>query len=209
MSAAPSPLPFLAPERITGLVLAGGLGTRMGGVDKGLVDWQGRPLALHALDRLRPQVGALAVNANRHAAAYAAFGVPVWADSVAGHPGPLAGFLAGLEQARTEWLLTVPCDTPRFPADLARRLGEAALAQGAGLAIAAAPEGGALRPQPVFCLMHATLRDALARFVAGGGRKVGQWVASEGGVAVPFDRPGDAGAFANANTPQDLQALGP
>ncbi|MFT4266735.1 MAG: molybdenum cofactor guanylyltransferase MobA [Xenophilus sp.] len=198
----------MKPEHITGLVLAGGLGTRMGGADKGLVDWQGRPLAAHALERLRPQVGALAVNANRHPDAYAAFGVPVWADPVPGHPGPLAGFLAGLTHCRTEWLLTVPCDTPRFPPDLARRLGQAALERGARIATAAAAEGGAMRPQPVFCLMHASLREALARHLAGGGRRVGQWATACGGVTVPFDRPGDAGGFANVNTPQDLRALG-
>ncbi|WP_038215844.1 molybdenum cofactor guanylyltransferase MobA [Xenophilus azovorans] len=198
----------MKPEHITGLVLAGGLGTRMGGADKGLVPWQGRPLAVHALERLRPQVGALAINANRHQSAYATFGVPVWPDTVAGHPGPLAGFLAGMAQARTDWLLTVPCDTPRFPPDLARRLGEAVLGEGADLAVAAALEDGTMRPQPVFCLMRTSLHASLARFVAGGGRKVGQWVAECHGLVVPFDRPGDAGAFANANTPQDLQALG-
>ncbi|WP_399677963.1 molybdenum cofactor guanylyltransferase MobA [Xenophilus sp.] len=198
----------MKPEQITGLVLAGGLGTRMGGADKGLVPWQGRPLAVHALERLRPQVGALAINANRHQDAYAAFGVPVWADTVAGQPGPLAGFLAGMAQARTDWLLTVPCDTPRFPSDLARRLGEAVLIEGADLAVAAAPEHGTMRPQPVFCLMRTSLHASLARFVAGGGRKVGRWVAECHGLTVPFDRPDDAGAFANANTPEDLQALG-
>jgi len=203
----------IAPHDITGLLLAGGRGMRMGGVDKGLQPFHGEPLALHALRRLRPQVGRCAVNANRHLEAYAAFGVPVWPDSLAGHPGPLAGFLAGLERCETPWLLTVPCDTPRFPLDLAARLARAAIDDDAEVAVAFAPDPEAagapmLRAQPVFCLLRASLYDSLARFVAEGGRKVGAWTALHRCASAPFDRPGDApGAFFNANTPAELHAL--
>ena len=117
---------------ITGLVLAGGRGSRMGGVDKGLQNFRGLPLALHTLMRLQMQVGATMVNANRNLAAYEAFGAPVWPDVLADYAGPLAGFLTGLERCETPWLLTVPCDTPLFPVDLAQRLAHAACREGAG-----------------------------------------------------------------------------
>src|SRR4051812_8903666 len=98
----------------------------MGGVDKGLQNFGGMPLALVTLMRLQPQVGEILVNANRNLAAYESFGVPVWPDALADYAGPLAGFLTGLEHCETPWLMTVPCDTPRFPPDLAERLAEAA-----------------------------------------------------------------------------------
>lgn len=207
--------PAIAPADITGLVLAGGRGTRMGGVDKGLQLLQGEPLAAHAVQRLRPQVGGVLINANRNFAAYEALGVPVFADSVPDHPGPLAGMLSGLEHCPTPWLLTVPCDTPRFPPDLAARLAEALAVDSnhARIAMASAPETGpdgrtVLRPQPVFCLVHIELRDSLRRFVEDGGRKVGAWTAQHGAVIIPFDRPGDApDAFFNANTLAELQTL--
>ncbi len=116
-------------REITGLVLAGGRGSRMGGADKGLQKFNGTPLALHALMRLQMQegqhIGELMINANRNLGAYEAFGVPVWPDTLSDYAGPLAGFLTGLERAETPFLLTVPCDTPRFPLDLAQRLAEA------------------------------------------------------------------------------------
>ncbi|MBL8362124.1 MAG: molybdenum cofactor guanylyltransferase MobA [Rubrivivax sp.] len=189
---------------ITGVVLAGGRGTRMGGVDKGLQPWHGRPLALHALERLAPQVGALLVNANRHLDAYAAFGVPVCPDATGDHAGPLAGWLAALQACRTPWLVTVPCDSPNFPLDLAGRLAAAVSAEGASLAMAACVEGGDLRTQPVFCLLRASLKDSLARYLAEGGRKVDRWTAQHGCVTVTF---ADGAAFANANTVEELQRL--
>lgn len=203
---------FIAPADITGLLLAGGRGSRMGGVDKGLQPFNGEPLALHAIRRLAPQVGPLMVNANRNLAEYEAFGVPVWRDSLADYPGPLAGFLAGLEHCTTPWLLTVPCDTPLFPPDLAARLAEAAVAGQADIAMAVAPEsvedGTALRPQPVFCLLRASLRDSLIAYTTAGGRKVHAWISQHRTVQVPFDRPGDApDAFFNANTLTELHAL--
>lgn len=202
-----------APD-ITGVVLAGGRGSRMGGVDKGLQPFRGRPLAHHALLRLQPQVGALMVNANRHLPAYADFGVPVWPDGLADFPGPLAGFLTGLQHCTTGWMLTVPCDTPLFPLDLARRLAQAADAAHADVAVAAAPEtdqangATALRRQPVFCLMRTTLQGSLHDYLEGGGRKIGTWLAQHACAQAAFDQPGDAAhAFDNANTLAQLQAL--
>jgi len=205
---------MIAPTDITGLVLAGGQGTRMGGTDKGLQLLGGMPLALHALRRLQPQVGNVLINANRNRATYEAFGVPVCEDTVPGFAGPLAGFLAGLAQCRTPWLLTVPCDTPLFPTDLAIRLASAAADQDADIALPLAPGGddaradAPLRPQPVFCLLRASLHDSLARYIAGGGRKVGAWAAQHRCARVPFNQPGDdARAFFNANTLDELRQL--
>ena len=124
-------------EDITGLVLAGGRGIRMGGVDKGLQNHRGIPLALHALLRLQAQVGQTMLNANRNLGAYESFGVPVWPDTSADYPGPLAGVLAGLERCETPYLVTVPCDTPNFPDDLVARLAEALQAEDAEIAMAA------------------------------------------------------------------------
>ena len=194
----------IAREDITGLVLAGGLGSRMGGVDKGLQNHQGTPLAQHALLRLRPQVGALMLSANRHLSDYEAMGVPVWTDSVEGYAGPLAGLLTGLEHASTEWLVTVPCDTPNFPEDLVARLAAAASAEGADLAMAVTHEEGRVRRQPVFCLVRTRLRDSLAAYLAAGDRKFGAWTAQHQTAEVLFN---DATAFFNANTPEDLRKL--
>ena len=207
--------PAIATGDITGLVLAGGRGSRMGGVDKGLQSFNGTPLALHAVMRLAPQVGEIMVNANRNLSAYESFGVPVWPDGLADYAGPLAGFLTGLERCETPYLLTVPCDTPLFPLDLASRLSAALVANDAEIAMVSAPEpaegpGGApaLRAQPVFCLLNATLLESLVRFTQAGGRKIDTWTAHHRTVMVPFDRPGDApDAFFNANTLAELHAL--
>lgn len=202
MPAGPALLPV---EAITGLVLAGGRGSRMGGVDKGLQDHRGQPLALHALRRLAPQVGRLMVNANRHLEAYAAMGVPVWPDALPDYPGPLAGFLAGLAHLDTPWMVTVPCDTPHFPADLVARLARAAVAQDAEIVLASTREAdGSLQPQPVFCLLHATLRERLAQATAAGERKIDRWAKRQRWAEVVFD---DADAFFNANTLAELQSL--
>lgn len=191
-------------EQITGLVLAGGRGTRMGGVDKGLQTFQGVPLAQHALQRLAPQVGALMVNANRHLDAYAAMGVPVHADALAEYPGPLAGLAAGLAHCGTPWLASVPCDSPNFPADLVARLAEAVAREQAEIALAACIEDGALRLQPVFCLVDVRLRPSLLAYLQSGQRKVERWAAQHRSVQVLFD---DATAFFNANTLADLALL--
>jgi molybdopterin-guanine dinucleotide biosynthesis protein A len=191
-------------SQITGLVLAGGRGSRMGGVDKGLQTHLGMPLAMHALLRLGPQVGELMINANRNLGAYESLGVPVWPDALPDYPGPLAGFLTGLERCETAFLATVPCDSPNFPEDLVARLGAELDAQDAELAMAATHEGGELRPQPVFCLMRASVLESLIRFTTAGGRKIDAWTATLSTVAVPFD---DAQAFVNANTLAELRQL--
>ncbi len=191
-------------EHITGLILAGGRGSRMGGVDKGLQSHLGIPLALHAMQRLSPQVGAVMISANRHLDAYASFGVPVWADAMADHPGPLAGFLAGLEHCITPYLATVPCDTPNFPTDLVARLAAGLSAKDAQIAVAATRDGDGLQVQPVFCLMACSLKDSLSDFIASGQRQVERWAALHLCATVVFD---DAAAFINANTAQELHRL--
>ena len=194
----------IARNDITGLVLAGGRASRMGGVDKGLQNHQGMPLAMHALMRLTPQVGELMINANRNLGAYESMGVPVWPDPLSDYPGPLAGLLAGLEHCETPYLVTVPCDTPNFPADLVERLA-AALTEGeADIAMAASSEQGELRTQPVFCLLKSTLIEDLVAYLHGGERKIDRWTARHRCVVVPFD---DAAAFFNANTVDELQAV--
>jgi molybdopterin-guanine dinucleotide biosynthesis protein A len=197
------------PSEITGVVLAGGRGSRMGGVDKGLQNFNGMPMALHTLLRLQVQVGDAMINANRNLSAYEAFGVPVWPDGLADYAGPLAGFLTGLERCETPWLVTVPCDTPLFPTDLVARLAEAAAREDADIAMAAAPEeDGQLRAQPVFCLLRVELLESLVRFTQGGGRKIDAWTAQHRTALVPFDAPGDVpNAFFNANTLAELHRL--
>lgn len=192
-------------HEITGLILAGGRGSRMGGVDKGLQYHQGAPLALHALMRLGPQVGSVMINANRNLSAYEALEVPVVPDTTPDFAGPLAGMLTGLENCDTPWLVTVPCDSPLFPMDLVQRLAEAAEREGAELAMATAPEeDGHQRPQPVFCLMSVDCIESLTSFLNGGGRKIDQWTATRRMALVDFD---DAQAFRNANTLEELHRL--
>lgn len=203
----------ISPQEITGLILAGGRGSRMGGVDKGLQNFNGMPLALHTLMRLGPQVESVMVNANRNLSAYESFGASVWPDASADFAGPLSGFLVGLERAETPYVLTVPCDTPRLPLDLAERLAEALLREDADIAMAAAPETDAhgqtqVRTQPVFCLMKIELSESLVKFTHAGGRKIDTWTAQHKTVIVPFDAEGDDPlAFANVNTLTELQAL--
>jgi molybdopterin-guanine dinucleotide biosynthesis protein A len=190
-------------DAVTGLVLAGGRGTRMGGVDKGLQTHLGVPLAQYALERLQPQVGALMLNANRNLAAYRAMGVPVWPDEIPEYPGPLAGMLAGLTHCSTPYLVTVPCDTPNFPVDLVARLAEGLEIDGE-MATAYTQEADGPRAQPVFCLMKASLRDGLNAFIRSGERKTGLFAAQHHSTRVVFH---DPGAFANANTLDELADL--
>ena len=195
-------------QDITGLILAGGRGSRMGGADKGLENHHGVPMAMHALLRLAPQVGRVMINANRNLGAYESMGVPVWPDSLPDYAGPLAGFLSGLEHCEAPYLVTVPCDSPLFPADLVQRLALALTAAGAEIAMAATREGtGAqarLQVQPVFCLLKTGLLESLVRFTQTGQRKIDKWTALHRCVEVPFD---DPQAFANANTTAELQQL--
>ena len=204
---------MIEPQDITGLILAGGRGSRMGGADKGLQNFNGMPMALYTLLRLQPQVGAVIINANRNLGAYESFGVPVWPDVLEDYAGPLAGFLTGLERCETPYLVTVPCDTPNFPSDLVVRLAQALDRQQADIAMAAAPETGkdgqrVVRSQPVFCLLRAELMESLAEFTRQGGRKIDAWTAQHQSVLVPFDTPADdPRAFVNANTASELQQL--
>jgi len=200
-------------SEITGLILAGGRGSRMGGVDKGLQNFNGMPMALHTLMRLQMQVGQVMINANRNLAAYESFGAEVWPDVLADYAGPLAGFLTGLERCETPYLVTAPCDTPRFPLDLVARLAEAMDREQAEIAMAAAPEKDEqgevkVRTQPVFCLLRIELLESLVQFTQGGGRKIDAWTAQHKTVVVPFNTPGDDPlAFANANTLAELKQL--
>ena len=196
-------------EDITGLLLAGGRGSRMGGVDKGLQSHQGMPMALYTLLRLQQQVGTCLINANRNLAAYEAMGAPVWPDTLnEDFAGPLAGMLAGLEHCETQWMVTVPCDSPNFPEDLVGRLAQAAAAEGADIAMAATREAGpdasGIQKQPVFCLMRSHLLESLMAFLDSGQRKIDRWTAQHRCAVVVFD---DAAAFFNANTLDDLRSL--
>jgi len=190
-------------EAITGLILAGGRGQRLGGVDKGLQPWRGRPLVDHALARLAPQVSEVMISANRNAPAYASRVTRVLADASDDFPGPLAGILAGLRAATTPWLAVVPCDSPCLPTDLVERLAQG-LAGAPGAVVQRKHGDGALRLEPVCCLLSSALADDLARHLAEGGRKVEGWL-SRHATPVLFERPEDAAAFANINTLADLE----
>ncbi len=185
-------------EDITGLVLAGGPGSRLGGVDKGLQNHDGIPLALHALLRLQQQVGAVMISANRNLSAYESMGVPVWPDSMDGYIGPMAGLLTGIEHAETGWLVTVPCDALDFPENLVESLAEVAAAQDAEMAIAASSENGQLLQQPTFCLLRVDLLESLVAFLHAGERGFDQWTAQHRTVQVPFE---DPAAFLRRKTP--------
>ena len=184
-----------AHDDITGLILAGGQGTRMGGADKGLVEFRGKPLIEYALTRLAPQVGRLVISANRNTERYAALGAPVVTDLMPDFPGPLAGLLAGLHACRTPRLVCVPCDVPRFPVDLAARL---------TAALDPAPAAYAVTPQrehPIFLACGVHVRKDLEATLKAGERRVGAWLAHIGAVPVSFD---DETAFANFNRHVDL-----
>jgi len=186
---------------VTGLVLAGGQGSRMGGVDKGLAPFRGRPLVLHVIERLAPQVGEILVNANRNPADYARFGHRVIADEIPGFAGPLAGFERGLAHARGDLVATVPCDSPFLPADLVARLRAELERAGADLAVAKTGD----QPHPVFCLMRRGVHASLEQFLASGQRKIDKWYAALAVVEVAFDDEPDA--FANINTRDELAGL--
>ena len=210
------------PHSICAVVLAGGRGSRMGGVDKGLQLFKGQPLALHAVQRLQAQtcgtLGLIAINANRNAQDYAALGPPVWADTLEDFAGPLAGFQSALQhcagQEQTfDYLLVVPCDSPLFPLDMVQRLASGLQQAGADIAMVAIAEPdrngvNVMRAQPVFCLMRTSLQASLGEFLAAGGRKIDAWTQLHPTAIVPFDDPqDDPREFANANTLAELQHL--
>jgi molybdopterin-guanine dinucleotide biosynthesis protein A len=187
---------------ITGLVLAGGRGTRMGSVDKGLQAFRGKPMVAHVIERLAPQVQGLMINANQNLDAYRAFGFPVWPDSVEGFAGPLAGLQAGMAHCATPYLVTAPCDSPFLPDDLVQRLGAALNEAGADVAVAVTGSGASRQPHPVFCLLKCTLLPHLEAYLAQGGRKVDAWYGSLRVAEVEF---ADEAAFRNINTLEELQ----
>jgi molybdopterin molybdotransferase len=192
---------------ISGLILAGGRGTRMGHVDKGLQPFGGKPMAAHVLERFAPQVATVAINANQNLDTWAGFGVPVWPDDTPGFAGPLAGLEAGMRRCGTPYLLTAPCDSPFLPPDLAERLSGALIAEGADIAFAATQEPGMIRqPHPVFCLVKTSLLPVLSAYLAAGGRKMDGWYRDLKSVEVLFD---DADAFRNINTRDELNQLAP
>jgi molybdopterin-guanine dinucleotide biosynthesis protein A len=184
-------------EAITGLILAGGLGRRMGGEDKGLVVLAGRPMVEHVLEALRPQVGTVLINANRNLDRYAAFGVPVVTDTLEGFMGPLAGALSGLKRLATPFMLTVPCDAPLVAPDLAARLYLACVESDADVTVAT----DGRRQQPVFLLLRARVAPGLAQYLEAGGRKVDTWFGQlRLAEADLSDRPD---AFLNVNDPDE------
>ncbi len=182
---------------ITGVILAGGLGRRMGGVDKGLQLLRGKPLVEHVLERLLPQVSTVLINANRNLDRYREFGCPVLPDTIPDFAGPLAGLHAALSVATTPLVLTVPCDSPHLPLDLVVRLAAALEADKAELAVARDAE----RAHPVFCLARRELLPSLTAYLDSGERRLARWHGLQRTVAVNFD---ESGVFANFNTPEDL-----
>jgi molybdopterin-guanine dinucleotide biosynthesis protein A len=184
-------------DAVSGIVLAGGQGRRMGGVDKGLVLLRGKPMAAWVLERLKPQANEILINANQNLEAYARFGYPVVPDAIGGFAGPLAGLHAGLAAASHALVVTVPCDSPFLPLDLVARLNQAL----GDNDLAVAKTGN--QPHPVFSLVRRSVRDHLTKFLSGGGRKIDAWYATLEVVEVSFDD--EADAFRNINTREELR----
>lgn len=183
---------------ITGVILAGGLGRRMGGIDKGLQELRGRPMVSWVVERLAPQVDELLINANQNGERYAAFGHRVVPDQIPDFAGPLAGLHAALSAASHPLVATAPCDSPFLPADLVARLLAALRANDAELAVARTFD----QPHPVFCLCQREVLPHLTEYLAGGGRKIDRWYATLKVVEVAFDD--EADAFENINTREEL-----
>jgi len=191
-----------APQHdITGIVLAGGRGSRMGGVDKGLVALRGKPMAVLALEALRPQVGRVLINANRNLDEYAAFGCEVVPDAVEGYLGPLAGLASAMQAAQTSYVVTVPCDSPLLAHDLVTQLYAALARERADISVAHDGE----RLHPVFALLKRALLPDLLDYLQSGGRKIDVWFARHRlAIADLRDR---AGTFINVNSPEERAAL--
>src|SRR5712664_4216529 len=185
---------------VTGLILAGGRGSRMGGVDKGLQSFRGKRLVDHVYERFAPQVGGIIINANQNQEEYKSFGVRVVSDAIGGFAGPLAGLHAGLSVSKRPFLASVPCDSPFLPADLIERLSQRIAESGAELAGAKTGD----QPHPVFSLMRRGVLDHLGDFLKNGGRKIDAWYATLNAVEVGFDD--EAEAFSNFNTLEELAA---
>ncbi|MFT5722876.1 MAG: molybdopterin-guanine dinucleotide biosynthesis protein A [Motiliproteus sp.] len=188
-------------SHISALILAGGRGLRMGGMDKGLLGLEQQPLIEHVLQRVQPQVGHILISANRNQSDYRRYGVPVLTDRLADYQGPLSGIAEGLRQVTTPWLLVVPCDSPQLPPDLAERLAQAVSLTSPLAAIA--HDGRYL--QPAFNLVHQSLLPSLDFYLEGGGRKLGHWLQQQQPAIVDFsDQPQ---SFINLNAPEQLQAF--
>jgi molybdopterin-guanine dinucleotide biosynthesis protein A len=186
---------------VTALILAGGAGRRMGGVDKGLVLLDGRPLVQHVIDAIAPQVAGIVISANRNLDRYRGLRHPVIEDGLPDYPGPLAGIAGGLDYAETRYLATVPCDTPAIPQDLVSRLYNALPAAHARLAVVHDGQ----RLQPLHLLCETALLTSVTRLLDAGERKVAHWVEAQGAVVVDFsDCPG---CFDNINRPGDLEGF--
>jgi molybdenum cofactor guanylyltransferase len=188
--------------KITGLILAGGRGSRMGEVDKGLQPFRGQTMIAEVIARLAPQVDGLMLNANRNLEQYAAFGVPVWPDRTGDFAGPLAGIQAGLRHCPTPCMMTAPCDSPFLPLDLVARLAEALARDDAEIAMPVTGSGAVAQQQPVFALLKVTLLADLDQFLRNDGHKMMRWFASRKLTEVHFD---DEDAFRNINTLEELQ----
>jgi molybdopterin-guanine dinucleotide biosynthesis protein A len=191
-------------QQISGLILAGGRGTRMGTVDKGLQPFHGAPMVRQVMQRLAPQVGTLIINANHNLEAYRAFGLPVWPDVMPDYAGPLAGLQAGLSHCDTDYLVSVPCDSPFLPQYLVTRLSAALEQAGADLALAVTINNSKRQRHPVFSLMKSSLLPQLTTYLQAGGRKMDDWLATLATVEVSFD---DDAAFSNINTIEELKKL--
>ena len=186
---------------LTGVILAGGQGSRMGGVDKGLQPFRGKAMVEHVVERFGPQVDELLINANRNADAYARFGFRVIADEIEGFAGPLAGFERGLAHAKGELVVTAPCDSPFLAQDLVSRLRAALEANRADLAVAKTAD----QAHPVFSLMRRSVHASLRDFLSSGQRKIDRWYGALAVVEVSFDDQPDA--FLNINTLDELAGL--
>jgi molybdopterin-guanine dinucleotide biosynthesis protein A len=188
-------------QSVTGLILAGGKGSRMGGVDKGLQVFRSKRLVDHVFERLAPQVGGVIINANQNHEEYKSFGVRVVSDAIGGFAGPLAGLHAGLSVSKRPFLASAPCDSPFLPTDLVERLYNRLDETGAELAVAKTGD----QPHPAFSLMRRGVLDHLGDFLKAGGRKIDAWYATLNVVEVAFDD--EAEAFSNVNTQEELQTL--
>ncbi len=186
---------------VSAIILSGGRATRMNGVDKGLVTLQNKPLIAHVIERLKPQVDEILINANREITAYKKFGYPVLQDENSDYIGPLAGFSQGLQHAQHEYILTVPCDSPLLPLDLAERLLKGILESRTDIAVASC----AGDTHQVFCLCKKNVLSSLLEYLANGGRKVSAWHKSQKYTEVDFSDNPDG--FTNLNTFEDLAAL--
>jgi len=191
----------LTKDQITGLILAGGKARRMGGIDKGLIAFKGQSMVKHVIKRLSTQVGAILINANREIERYQSLGFNVVTDEINDFAGPLAGLHAGMRVAKTEFILSVPCDSPLLPNDLSQRLMTALESQNADIAVAKIGE----QHHPVFCLCRTILAQDLETYLNAGGRKVDEWQKKHAYVEVRFDD--NPSAFSNVNTPEELGKL--